>query len=297
MRPIFFITIISLFLLTACGTPAPQVTVTSEVTVTLTPAATLTASPTFTEIPIPTPAPTLTPDQQTALDAAKVAYADTGWEIQPSGEVTGAPEGVTYDAEKGVLEYTHESYGVTITEPLIINNEDSVKPEGVVTDLQGYIIDENRDLVRKKMMGVDEVTGKEFETNVDAYSLQAGIQILLAELAKNPDVDRTESVERMNAYLEPFLDRKSGALQVTCNGVRLPYYDSNNRSGSSRADSWVYDQKLNKINAPFYAYVAMGKNGEYACMMTEIDGGLRQIAIDRPKMTNSKVGQSLWRIE
>jgi hypothetical protein len=163
------------------------VTVTSEVTVTLTPAATLTASPTFTETPIPTLAPTLIPDQQTALDTAKIAYGDTGWEIQPSGEVLGAPEGVTYNVEKGVLEYTHESYGVMITEPLIINTEDSVKPEGVTVDLQGYGIDVNHNLVPKSFSSAE---GKNIEGGQRLHSkLEA--QLFLANPA-NVDMTVTE---------------------------------------------------------------------------------------------------------
>ena len=47
-----------MFLITACGSVAPQVTVT------LPPTVTLTATPSFTEIPIATPTPTLTADQQ-----------------------------------------------------------------------------------------------------------------------------------------------------------------------------------------------------------------------------------------
>ena len=148
MRPIFFITIIILFLLTACGTPAPQVTVTSEVTVTLTPAATLTASPTFTETPISTAIPTLTPDQQIALDAAKAIYSATGWEIQPSGEVIGAPEGVTYNVEKGVLTHTYMYEGIELTVDMTINTETPM-PEGAKLNFEGWVALENGTLARK----------------------------------------------------------------------------------------------------------------------------------------------------
>jgi len=52
MRTIF-INVMILFLLTACGSATPQVTVTSEVTITLTPTATLTVTPTPTVQPFP----------------------------------------------------------------------------------------------------------------------------------------------------------------------------------------------------------------------------------------------------
>ena len=50
---LIFTSIMTLFLLTACGTAAPQVTVTSQVTVTLTPAPTASATPTVTFTPTP----------------------------------------------------------------------------------------------------------------------------------------------------------------------------------------------------------------------------------------------------
>jgi hypothetical protein len=93
-------------------------------------------------------APTLTPDQQTALDAAKVAYADTGWEIQPSGEVLGAPEGVTYNVDKGVLTRTYMYEGIKLTVDLTKNTE-TPKPDGCVVNFEGWCLTKENNLARK----------------------------------------------------------------------------------------------------------------------------------------------------
>jgi len=79
---LIFTSIMTLFLLTACGTAAPQVTVTSQVTVTLTPAPTASATPTVTFTPTPAFSPevdmiiadeTTLPEVGAFLTAAKEA--------------------------------------------------------------------------------------------------------------------------------------------------------------------------------------------------------------------------------
>jgi hypothetical protein len=147
MRPIFFITII-LLLLTACGAAAPQVTVTSEVTVTLAPAATLTVSPTFTQTPTSAAIPTLTPDQQAAMDTANAEFAASGWEAQANGEVTGAPEGVTYNVERGVFTRTYMYEGIELTVDLTINTKTPM-PEGAKLNFEGWVVTPEGTLARK----------------------------------------------------------------------------------------------------------------------------------------------------
>jgi hypothetical protein len=90
----------------------------------------------------------LTPDQLAALDAAKAIYAPTGWEIQPSGEVLGAPEGVSYNVDKGVLTRTYIYEGIELTVDLTINTETPM-PEGCIANFEGWCLTQEKELARK----------------------------------------------------------------------------------------------------------------------------------------------------
>jgi len=137
MRPIFIVTLIS-FLLTACGSHAPQVTVTSEVTVTLPPAITFTATPSFTVTPTATAVPTLTPEQQVTVNSLNTTLAGV-WTIDKTGAVLGAPEGVTYNVDKGVLTRTYIYEGIELTVDLTINTETPM-PEGCIANFEGWCL-------------------------------------------------------------------------------------------------------------------------------------------------------------
>jgi len=214
MRTIF-INILILFIITACGIPAPQVTVTSEVTVTLPPTITFTTTPSFTETPAATVVPTLSPDQQTALDAAKIVYSVTGWEIQPSGEVLGAPEGVTYNVDKGVLTRTYIYEGIELTVDLTINTETPM-PEGCIANFEGWCLPargENQtevvELARKTYSTAGgygyEGDGKVGEPLLSRVEAQA----ILADESK---VDMTTREFDINAIWNPYRDKWSNFI-------------------------------------------------------------------------------------
>jgi hypothetical protein len=192
------------------------VTVTSEVTVTLTPAATLTASPTFTETPIPT----LTPDQQTALDAAKVAYGDTGWEIQPSGEVLGAPEGVSYNVDKGVLTRTYIYEGIELTVDLTINTETPM-PEGCIANFEGWCLTKEKELARKTYSTASGY-GYEGDGNLEheKYLPLLNLEEIKATLANPDNVDLSVS-EYVSGMTKSFYKTQGGVKKFFYGGTSI----------------------------------------------------------------------------
>jgi len=155
---------------------------------------------------------------------------------------------------------------------------------------------ENGAWVRAHMMDLDE-TGNEVETTAEVYSLREGMQVLLDEIKKNPNVDRTESKARMRAIRAPYESSEEGVEYFECNGVKMEKY---NPVGfyPYRGDTFVYSgSDMKKIESPFYEYIGLREDGRYACMLTEVDGVVHQFPIDYPGLMHSNVGQSLWRLE
>ncbi len=273
MRPIFFIIIISLFFLTACGTSAPQMTVTSEVTVILTPTPIFTAAPTFTPTPTATPLPKFSPEIITAVETQLPGYTVFGDQIKdgtgnfvPDIHIVPGAEAGTYTTH--MAEYIFEANGQIYPMP-----EHKVELK----------IDENGRLCQEAMCLENDAWARKMETfpaleggevSLEVYS-NAEVNAEIVATAKNV-IPEERDVTDKGAYV--LLDELFGRRLF---GGRTAHFTYEGMLMESYMHYAFADNQLNVISetgdeetieTPCYIVGAIGNNGEYALVGWRVGG-------------------------